>query len=184
MIVAPERIAQIVNSTCPQCLDTGIALAPGTPVRCGLCPPDEKQFSVAAVRLSVRLWVLLDRTSVDLNALKLARLLTHTTFESPIRGKLLRAYFGFTARHLKSLIENLRGSWALPIGSFREPPYGYYWMRSPEEFNHWLRTMRAQAMTELTTGYRLYRAVYPELAGQEALDFAEDFSRDLQEAII
>lgn len=180
---AENPITEIIRSTCVECHDTGIMLTVKGPVRC-LAHPAEFPFSEAAVRLSVRLWWMQDQQkAVNPLALRIARFLTHATFERPIQGKALRDFFGLSRRTVSDLVEHLRTEWALPVGSFREPPYGYYWMRSPEEFKHWLRTMRAQAMTELTTAYSLYRAVYPELAGQESLDFADDFSRDLQEAI-
>lgn len=180
----PNLIEQIVSANCGECLGTGIAVTSKGPGRCTLCHADEVQFSEAAARLAVRLWVLQDKEqTVDPQTLKLARLLTHATFETPLQGRLLREHFNLSERDLKSHVESLRAEWVLPIGSHRQPPYGYYWMRSPEEFQHWLRTMRAQAMRELVVAYRLFNEVYPELAGQESFDFANDFSSDLQEAL-
>jgi hypothetical protein len=182
MGVAPAPLT--LDSACDRCLDTGIALdKAGHPIRCD-AHDDAFEFSEAAVRLSARLWLRLDqRKPVDARTVRIARLLTHATFDCPLQGKVLRSYFDMNERDVKGIIEELRAEWVLPIGSRRMPPYGYYWITSPEEFKDWLRTMRGQAMSELSTSYRLYRACYPELAGQEALDFAEDFSRDLTEAI-
>lgn len=182
LATAPDLIANIIASACSECLTTGIAIENKALRRCSRC--EEAQFTEAAVRLSVRLWWMKDQGKpVDLKAVKLARLLTLATFTLPFSGKLLRRHFGLTPRSLKDLVEHLRADWVLPIGAHRQPPYGYYWIASPEEFKHWMRTMRSQAMRELSTAYRLYRNVYPELAGQEALDFASDFSNDLKEAI-
>ena len=173
-----------LDSACDKCLDTGIALdKDGHPIRCDLHDATF-EFSEAAARLSTRLWLMADkRKTVEARTLRIARLLTHATFDCPLQGKVLRSYFDMSEREVKSVVEELRAEWVLPIGSRRMPPYGYYWITSPEEFKDWLRTMRGQAMSELSTSYGLYRACYPELAGQEALDFAEDFSRDLTEAI-
>lgn len=179
-----DPVEEIVNSTCRACLDTGVALTSKGPQPCESCEAAGKQFSEAAVRFRVRLWLVKDQgQAVDEAALRVALLLTHATFERPLQGKLLRAHLRLDERSLKSAVETLRTVLLLPIGSHRHPPYGYFWMRSPDEFNHWLKTMRGQAMTELVTGYRLFKAVYPELAGQESLTFSEDFARDLQEAI-
>lgn len=180
----PNPVVEIVNSACRKCLDTGVALdRAGHPIRCD-AHANAFEFSEAAVRLSVRLWLMVSQQkAVDARTVRIARLLAHATFDRPLQGKLLRSHFDMTERDLKGVIETLRAEWVLPIGSRRVPPYGYYWIDSPEEFKDWLRTMRSQAMRELSTAYRLYRDVYPELAGQESLDFAADFSRDLQEAI-
>lgn len=180
----PNPVVEIASAACSNCLDTGIALdKAGHPVRCD-AHDASFEFSEAAVRLSVRLWLMVDKQkTVDARTVRIARLLTHATFDRPLQGKLLRAHFDMAERDLKGVVEELRAEWGLPIGSRRMPPYGYYWIATSEEFKDWPRTMRGQAMRELSTTYRLYHACYPELAGQESLDFAEDFSRDLQEAI-
>jgi hypothetical protein len=137
-----------------------------------------------AVRLSVCVWMVMDQgKKVAAHVFFIARLLAHATFESPLPGKALLRHFSLNARTLKGVIETLRDEWQLPIGARRRPPYGYYWINEPRQFEDWFATIRAQAISELTVAYRLFKIYYPELAGQQSFDFAKQLSTDFQEAL-
>lgn len=103
-----------------------------------------------------------------------ARALVRATAQRPVRGFTLGLFLRVDERKVKSLIQTLRDEWALPIGSLRVPPYGYYWISTPEEFLAWFNPMKAQALSEMRTAHRLMRRHYPELAGQFTFNFEED----------
>lgn len=103
-----------------------------------------------------------------------ARALVRATAQRPVRGFTLGLFLRVDERKVKSLIQTLRDEWALPIGSLRVPPYGYYWISTPEEFLAWFHPMKAQALSEMRTAHRLMRRHYPELAGQFTFDFEKE----------
>lgn len=111
-----------------------------------------------------------------------ARGLVLATMQRPVRNVTLAMFLGVGEREVKAIIKTLRDDWHLPIGSLREPPYGYYWINSPEEFLAWFEPMRSQAMSELRTAYRLMRRHYPHLAGQFTFNFDQEDSPNEEQA--
>lgn len=173
-------------SSCRACLDTGLKLTRfGEAVRCDYCfTAEERSFSVPAMRLTTALWLQQDQgRRVDGQAFEVARVLTHGHISAPLMIKVLAEHFNLSERKVKDIVRTLRREWLLPIGSLRQPPYGYYWILSPKDFLDWSRAYRSQAIDELATLHRLQRANFPELFGQGSLDFIDVINDDLKEAI-
>jgi hypothetical protein len=112
--------------------------------------------------------------NLDLHAFDCARALVRATMQRPVRNTTLGMFLGVNERQVKEIIKTLRDDWRLPIGSLREPPYGYYWIASAEEFEAWFNPMRAQAFSELKTAYRMAKRHYPHLCGQFTFNFEEE----------
>ncbi len=176
-----------VKTPCPHCLDSGITLGLYGPDQCFQCsahlgPISNRVFGcVSNLRLK--------GGDVDETLLSLARLLVPATSATPLPGSRIAARLGFNpqsdsdVRKVKGLAKRLRDEWRLPTCARREAPAGYYFAASPDEFLSWMRTTRAQAISELATAYHLFRANFPELAGQQTLEFVNGVSEELQEAI-
>lgn len=187
-MTSPESstVCQRIRSACPACFDTTVTFdTRGAATLCVPCATDKlTALSPAARRLADRVWQRVEkRQEVDRLVVNLARLLTHGDSANPVTGRMLRDWMGLNERQVKSIVEALRAEWALPVISRRAQPYGYWFAGSAEEYLGWWRTHRAQAITELTTGWRNLRANYPDLAGQGYLDFIKGFTQELEEAL-
>jgi hypothetical protein len=166
---------------CYDCWDSLITITPDGPVRCDACFVSGN-ISAAAQKLYERVWLRLEKKQlVDPRALNAARAIVTATSEMPISGATLQGLLSETERGVKSSIEILRGEWVLPIGSTRK--VGYFWMHTAKDFLDWSRPYRGQAITSLVTVHKMQRANFPELAGQESLQFVEQIKDELTEAI-
>lgn len=174
----------IKSSLCDVCLDSGLTITSSKPRRCPLCFHEDKRFSAPAVRLALCIWEREDKQqSIDELLFATARFLTRATSEYPITLVTLAEYFRCSERKVKDMIRTLRREWLLPIGSSRQPPYGYFWIQSAADFLSWSRPYRSQAIDELVTLWHLEKRNFPELAGQTSLDFQQTINSELEEAI-
>ena len=149
-----------------QCLEAGITLSP------------------AAQRLLENVQSRIERNQeVRPQTLLTARLLIHSTVAEPVSGISLQGQLRCSERDVKAITQELRREWLLPIGSSRRPPHGYYWMHSAEDFLNWSRVYRSQAIEELVTLYKLQRANFAELAGQQPLDFINLIHTQMEETL-
>lgn len=156
----------------------------GRPDRCGFCLTARMPVTAAAQKILDCVLLRIERgKTVDSLTLDAARMLSRGTAEEPVMGAVLQAHLKCDPRRIKQIMRTLRDEWLLPVSASREEPYGYYIATSQEELIAWARTSRAQAISTLATLYRLLRANIPALAGQENLDFVEQVSNELQEAI-
>lgn len=179
-----QLLHDVLRRACPDCWDTSIVPIPNGPVVCLPCMEAGKEFSPAAVKLANRVWMRVEKKmQVDAKALFVARLLVHASPEFPVTGPMLQSFTDLGERSVKAIVETLREEWHLPLVASRTPPRGYYYAATAEQYLAWFRTFRAQAVTELATGYHNLRANYPDLAGQDSLSFVTDFTRELQEAL-
>lgn len=166
---------------CAACRDSGIAL--------GLLGPDQcKECQAFLSPLSNRVYgaisvLLLKQQPIDKQLLNMARALIPASIENPFPGEALASLLVLSARDVKDTAKRLRDEWRLPVIGRREKPYGYFFATAPEEFLSWMRTTRSQAISELATAFHLFKACFPELAGQQSLDFINTVSSELQEAI-
>jgi hypothetical protein len=80
-------------------------------------------------------------------------------------------------------VQELRREWLLPIGSSRRAPAGYFWMQTAAQFIEWSRAYRSQAIDELVTLFKLQRANFAELAGQQPLDFINAIQTQMEETL-
>lgn len=165
---------------CPDCYDSSWAY---TDKRVYRCCVDYSDYAFAQILRqftnALAMKIVGPRYSVenlDLKAFDCARALVRATALRPVRNTTLGMFLGVNERQVKDTIKTLRDDWKLPIGSLREPPYGYYWISTPEEFLAWFEPMRSQAFSELRTAYRLMRAHYPQLAGQFTFNFDQEDS--------
>lgn len=133
-------------------------------------------------RIVARLDVRLRRGDEPSNdALAALRMLARS--REPIQGKVFAERLGRDERQVKQLMRELRDDWQMPVVAMRERPYGYFIAATAKEFLEWMRTTRNQAISELATAHRLFKTNFPDLAGQQSLDFIQTVSSELQEAI-
>lgn len=166
---------------CDNCRDSGIAETLLGPAQCGEC---QAHLSPASFRVFGAISVLqLKQKPVDKQLLAMARALVPATAENPMAGEALRSLLVVGEREVKDTAKRLRDEWRLPAIGSRQKPRGYFFATSPEEFLSWMRTTRSQAISELATAYHLFKACFPQLAGQESLNFVDGVSTELQEAI-
>lgn len=177
-----STVKERLRASCERCLDTSVTFDSRGPTLC--VHDDDRQLSPAARRFSERVWLLMEKQKeLDRIVVNVGRLLTHGDASTPVSGLMLREWMGLNERQVKASVETLRADWLLPVISRRAQPSGYWLAGSAEEYLSWWRTHRAQAITELTTGYHNLRANYPELAGQGSLDFVNGVTQELQEAL-
>ena len=164
---------------CPECWDSTIAITPQGLVRCCLA---KGNISPAAEKLADFVWLSVEKkVEIDPRVLNTARAIVTATVEQPISGFTLQALLRESPRNVKAAIETLRKEWLLPIGSTRQS--GYYWMRTAKDFLDWSRAYRAQAITSLATLYRMQRKNFPELSGQESIQFIQQIESEMEDAI-
>lgn len=182
-----EKNQQSRNGDCAGCLecrDTGIANALYGPTECTACVYSAHQVPASARRIHDCVLELLSRgKKIDRQLLETAQALAHSSFERPVPGDRLQVILKCDRRGLSDRMKQLRDEWHLPALGTRQQPNGYYIATTVEGFMHWRRHTRSQAISEFATLYRLERANFPELAGQQSLDFINGVSADLQEAI-
>lgn len=166
---------------CYDCWDSTIVVTPFGPGKCITCL-EKGNVSMPAQKLSEVVWRRIEKKQlVDLRALNAARAIVTATVELPVSGPTLQGGLRESERGVKTCIEILRNEWVLPIGSTRQR--GYYWMLVAKDFIDWARGYRAQAITSLVTLSKMQRANFPELAGQESLQFIEQITDELREAV-
>ena len=159
---------------CLHCLDTRLTQA-GAP--CFQCPFVFYASENAARQLAQAV-VQRERDGLSLETdFQCARALVRATIQRPVRNTTLGLFLSLGEREVKATIQVLRDEWHLPIGSLRVPPYGYYWISTPEEFLAWFGPMKGQALSELRTAHRMMRRHFPALAGQFKFDFEEEVSQ-------
>lgn len=168
-----ERALQLITGfECLNCLDSGCAWGVLTWHHCPVCAFNPQ---LATQRRQLREF-LTAADKVDETEFRCAQALIAATIQRPVRAFTLAQFLDLGncwEREIKSLIHTLRNEWHLPIGSLRTPPYGYYWISTPEEFLAWFNPMKSQALNELKTAHGLMRRHYPELAGQFTFKFEE-----------
>jgi hypothetical protein len=166
---------------CENCRDSGLFKSLLGIEQCSECRAFESPISQ---RVFGAICVLtLKEKPVDDLLFKLACALVPATAEHPLPGDALLSLLVLSARDLKGLAKRLRDEWRIAVIGSRQPPYGYFIASTAEEFLAWGRVTRSQAISELATYYGLFKANFPELAGQQSLDFVNTVSAELQEAI-
>ena len=180
------RLRGMILRACAACYDTTVALTLLGPLPCSPCVA-RVRLSFGGTKLAEFVW---RRTKgeqvgkpIDSDTLEVARILVHATSDFPFTGPVLRAHLGINERDLKQFVETIRSDWRLPLISRREKGGGYWYAETAQQFNDWFRTMRGQAIRELSTAYGMQRANYPELAGQDSLEFIRTFTQELQEGL-
>ena len=156
----------VTHFECAPCHDTGLALCSDDSITiCHCLAADMNQcfrnllFFSAPKELS--------RTDSFPREFNCARAIGLATTKQPVRGTSLRMLMGGGEREAKDTNQTPGDD------SLRVPPYGYYWISSPEEFLQWFNPMRSQALSELSTAYHLAKRYYPELCGQFKFKFEE-----------
>jgi hypothetical protein len=178
---APLRSLKI---RCPECWDSTISNSLLGPNECRLCSYSPTPVSPAAQRIRDCVLEILARgKKIDNQLLDTARALANSSFAEPIPGEILQAHLHCDRRVLSDRMKQLRDDWHLPALAARQKPTGYYIATTAQGFLDWRRTTRAQAISELVTMYHLERTNFPELAGQQTLDFIAQVSSELQEAM-
>jgi hypothetical protein len=167
---------------CADCWDSTITYTPDGLKKCAPCLSGK--VSPRAERLAECVWARIDKKKgVEPPVLNVARLLIHATVENPLSNFTLQGYLRSTEREIKAAVRELRREWLLPIGSSRRAPTGYFWIETAAAFIEWARVYRSQAIDELATLYKLQRANFPDLAGQESFKFVEAIEDEMREAL-
>jgi AraC-like DNA-binding protein len=170
---------------CPDCQDTGWARHPkGGVIRCRRCQPlpenshpeasgFKSMKSLASESLKEIGGMRYEGASGQLRTdeQKLLDLIRPHSYEHPIKIKDLMAATGYDERRIKDLCRTLRDYHLFPIGASRQEPAGIFWITTAEAFLKYFHTIRAQALSELSTLHRMARKHFPELAGQLKLEF-------------
>jgi hypothetical protein len=181
---AYATIIERLRAACPSCLGTTVTFDERGPTICAPCAQAERPLPLQVRRFADRVWLRLNKDlELDRAVINVGRVLTHGDTNNPVSGLMLREWLSLSERQVKSAVETLRAEWTLPAISRRKRPAGYWFAGSAEEYLAWWRTHRAQAITELTTGYRNLKANYSDLAGQGHLDFITSVSDELKEAL-
>jgi HD superfamily phosphohydrolase len=176
---------------CDRCFDTGLWLTETGHI--GECPkrafskdhPDPNAASEMLRHVVTRCYAAASANKTvfrpDPMAFDLARSLTHFTSQSPCPTEKLLDYF-FCDKHLNRsqqlrifayTIEELRNVWALPVGSRKAKPSGYWIITSLEDCKAWLREATSAPKTQLVTIWRAAKAAFPILAGQHEFAFMD-----------
>jgi hypothetical protein len=171
----------IFTWNCDTCRDSGLVKTLLGPNQCTACqaflnPTSARVFGAICV-------LTIKDKPVDDSLFNFARALVPATSENPLLGEALKSLLVLPSREVKRTAKRLRDEWHLPVIASREKPKGYFFATNAEEFLAWMRTTRSQAISELATAYQLFRDNFPELAGQQPLDFVDTVSTELQEAI-
>ncbi len=169
------------NWSCGVCMDSGIVKTETGPEQCTSClaflnPISQRVFGAISV-------LLFKQKPIDDLLFNMARALVSMTSDSPMPGDALVSLLLRGARDVKETAKRLRDEWHLPVIGSRNNPKGYFIAASAEQFLEWGRVTRSQAISELATYYNLFKANFPELAGQQPLDFVDNVSTELKEAI-
>lgn len=158
--------------SCEECLDSGLIVRNH---QVATCDCDYEQTADTAVDQLQS--VVFERVAaskfINLHVFLCARALVKSSVTKPVPLKLLETHLQMSDRAIKGFIESLRREWLLPIGSRKESPSGYYWIRTAEEMKDWLTAFISQPKSELHTAYKMVNANFPELAGQLNFDFTE-----------
>jgi hypothetical protein len=166
---------------CGICMDSGImkgllGLDQCTACQSFLKPASARLFGAISLRL-------LKGQPIDDQLLNMGRALVMATAEAPLRGEALAQLLECPERKIKELAARLCEEWKVPAIASRQPPYGYFIADSAEQLLEWGRVTRSQAIRMLARYYHLFKATYPDLSGQQSLDFVNTVSTELQEAI-
>jgi hypothetical protein len=134
--------------------------------------------SIILARIGDRL-----RAGHELNRDTLAALKMLARSRAPIQSATFQEMLSLDDRSVKALMKGICDEWAVPAIGTRKPPYGYFIAATGSEFLEWERVMRSQAIAMLARSRRLFKANFPNLTGQESIDFINQISGELQEAI-
>ncbi|MBS1793380.1 MAG: hypothetical protein JSS81_05975 [Acidobacteria bacterium] len=176
----------MVSNECQRCFGSGLWLTPRNAVE--TCPRIQMREphvepNAAAQLLRRAVDRIKSRNNwIDPMAFDLARILTNfTTTEPCSRQHLFEHFYGDTnmteankLRKFHGLVETLRATWFLPVGSRKQEPTGYWIITDLEDFKEWFERVKAAPITQLTTIHRVARANFPVFAEQIELDFWTD----------
>jgi hypothetical protein len=182
------RISKLSNGrwfmewNCGGCMDSGIE------IDMFKCIDQCRKCQASLGKISYRLYgclcdLMFRHQEIDDTMLTMARVLVSANAEAPILGECLADFLECSERQVKKTAKRLRDEWRLPAVGTRQPPYGYFFAATPEEFLAWMRTTKSQAISELATAYQLFKANFPALAGQQSIQFIDEVSTELKEAI-
>ncbi len=151
---------------CAWCRDTGDYNGQPCPSCCGGLP------LLARIKAAQRLReISLDRLPPSSREMIVAQLIRRRTIENPIKIAEISAKTGLHEREVKDIVRTLRSVYLLPVASSRSRPAGYYWARSWDEWEPYVRQFRGQALDEMRTIYRVTKANWPDFVGQLKFDF-------------
>lgn len=167
---------------CWECEDTGLWMTPAGTV--ATCPRVQTGMPHnrpnAAAEMLQRAVTNLTRRKAAINShlFDVARHLAAGTSKEPCdRDELIRKHFGYTSnqlRHFHKAIEELRRIWALPVGSRKDPPAGYWIITDLEDFKAWVERSKSAPITQLSTIHHVARRNFPIFAEQMELAFWND----------
>lgn len=119
----------------------------------------------------------------DLRGQELSILRMLARSREPIPGTTFMRTLAVDDRTVKALMKEICDEWAVPVIASRKQPYGYFIAATEAEFLEWERVMRSQAIAMLARARRLFKANFPALAGQQSIEFINEFSAELKAAI-
>lgn len=186
-------VSVVPVAACQRCFDTGIWLTPRNVV--DVCPRIQLRERHAekndAAKLLCRSAYRQQERKMYINSMTFdfARILTNYTTDKPCpRAELEELFFGDTnlsaahiERRVKSIIEDLRKLWLLPVGSRKFDPAGYWIITELDDFKEWITRVKAAPITQLSTIHKVARHNFPVFAEQMELEFWADIKTDDEE---
>lgn len=169
----------MVLERCLTCRNVGIWILPSGTV--SICPAlqsgrehppigEAAQILTRCVNRVVR-----EGKAVNAHLFDLAVRLCAGTTSAPVeRQLLLDKHFSFTSNKLRQFhhaIEELRRSWALPVGSRKDTPAGYWIITDGADFREWVERSKAAPVKQLSTIHHVAKLNFPLYAEQLELEF-------------
>lgn len=187
---APQPIPLFdMELDCYQCGDTGLWAQPnGTIATCPRlvngAPHNEPSAAAKMFQRAVR--GLADRkVDLDHHAFDVAKTLVKYSTANPCeRRVLIRRHFLHVngersqIRKLQGVIEDLRRTWLLPVGSRKEEPSGYWIITDAADFAEWVERTKSAPIKQLSTIHNVAKRNFPVFAEQLDLEFWKDFGPD------
>ncbi|MEO8649161.1 MAG: hypothetical protein ABI539_08350 [Acidobacteriota bacterium] len=178
--------ARFGRYACDRCFDLGIWLTPRSGVE--VCPnirvgaPHAEPNEAAVMIRTAAEHLRENKQSVNTQTFDVARLLSKFTSADPCpRQHILKNFFSYLPmteanqlRKFHAVVEDLRRNWALPVGSRKDAPAGYWIITDLDDFKMWVERAKSAPLTQLTTIHRVAKRNFPVFAEQLEIEFWGD----------
>lgn len=180
---AQPSFAGIDRVACDRCFDLGIYIGPSSNAfePCPNIVLGREHAEPSPVAQIVQDAVMRQQIPADSHLFEIVRTLAMYSTEEPCPGDvLIDRHFNHLngtreskRRPVSAAIERLRTDWLLPVGSRKDPPYGYWIIVDEPDFEAWFQRKLAQPKKEIRMVYRLAKRYFPVYAGQLELSLQD-----------
>ena len=178
---------------CQRCNDLGLWLTPQGII--AVCPniqlgydhPPRSEASLAIERAGISL--ARRGITVSLSSFRVARAIARFSTDKPCgREYLINHCMEWAGsqklRHLHAIIEDLRCTWFLPVGSRKGLPHGYWICTDSTDFHEYFEAAKSAPIKQLTTLHGVAKANFPVFAHQLELEFPDELARTAEAASV